>query len=244
MGWKPCDYQDHFMELARMKLGTRRANALLSDAGRRSEAYRERLSRLMGMTLRRYDTGERHVILGYTTSGSPNWQGQELIIASQIPETAIGLMPGRRLGDIVEGTGLDERIIEEAVTMQGMTSIRVTTQMAAAEDILLDPISALLGPVRRIMTHMANFWHDMTDKSKQAPPTLGYLGMEATLVVTGLFMVMAMLMKGILAVEVEEVPGTFVYPLVAGIAGGMLWATMALGTSLWLDVRLWLTQRT
>jgi hypothetical protein len=174
-------YQEHAIDVVRHRLGRTKADILLVDASRGAETHQRTLSRAVGGTVSEYmDGGKRFLAISFQGDGFA-WHGGDLQLDDHIPQTAQTLLAGRRLGDVVEGTGADDHRIEEVGDRPEGTRIRLTARLVPASCIGLPMRHRLAGPFRRGLRIAVGEWLEFGDKTHQREPTLGDMAFQIAL---------------------------------------------------------------
>lgn len=172
-------YQEHFIALARLRLGRERADRLLRDAEGRSTMLQRDLGDALAMEMRSRRVDGRRVLTGIDRE-LPGWVGAELQTDTTLPDTIQALLAGRRLGDVVAGSGADDAVITMSADRSLGTRIWLDERLLRADR--LSPWSEGTGWLRRGWRIATLHFHEMhVDRRHVRTPTLGDLGMHAAM---------------------------------------------------------------
>lgn len=95
--------------------------------------------------------GAAHVMIIRLGVPGGEWLGPTLRIDADLPQTIVDLVPGRRLGDVVEGTGEDDRIATGCLAESSVKTIIRTDLVPIDTKTLVGRWARLAGPLRRLI---------------------------------------------------------------------------------------------
>ena len=149
-------YHDHMVAMARARLGDARADLLLHDCGHRGQAHRDALADETGWLIRPREEGRDTVL--YAVDEAIGWVGAELQLDKHLPEAVQTAVVGRRLGDLIAGTGADDHVVVASGLRQQGTRLVVATRLIDARDVPVSFATRTLGIARRLARSSRREW--------------------------------------------------------------------------------------
>jgi hypothetical protein len=226
-------YQDHFVAIARRRLGRGTADVLLVDAGHRHNATIARLSQALDVRLNLHATRNGGIeVEAYEKREGTRWHGSALHLETRLPETMQQHMVGRPLGDVVSGSGADEWLIASTCDTAGGTTLTVDARWVDAKDITLPLPLMIAGPLRRAVIMLAYDWRSHSDRSMLRDPGWWDVLIHLCLISLMVFTLLAVI---VIPPSYGMIGEILAVPLVLGIA----WHTGTMIQGLRADIRRW-----
>jgi len=159
---------------------------MLHDSGR-GDIHVDALAYAMDAEIKRYVKDDVLLLSLVMPKDDPMWIGPELQLRATLPQSVLVAATGRRLGDVVAGSGADDHVVKGHGDRGQGTRLFIETRHVATSDIALGRVATVLGPVRRAWTWIRTSWRkDYLDKTWQQQPTISSMATEFALLCVAL----------------------------------------------------------